>query len=116
VFVREKKLLIDGKRSTHLTQFDIAKRRTLGLDHFKGMYKLMSIQTHTAPLSINFNVVGARFNNRNEFSITLIELTLNYSSHFVAEVIQSISNLWNFKFAKKESEAIVTDYSNELKN
>jgi hypothetical protein len=49
---QRRNLIIKGKQGALLTQYEIAQKRSIDFDRFKGIYKLLSNHTHTSANSI----------------------------------------------------------------
>jgi len=108
------KLIILGKKSSTLTQFEIAKARKINYKNFIGIYKLLSNQIHTTPASIKWLGFTRLYDNKNEMNISFTLILLDYASRFLADMILQTGNIWKLKFAKKKSKNIVKIYSNKL--
>jgi hypothetical protein len=111
---QRRNLIIKGRQGTLLTQYEIAHRRRLDLDKFKGMYKLLSNQTHTSASSIKMLGFSKVNDKKNEFNIILSLLTIEYCNRFLADTILRTGSLWRIRFAKKDSAKIVRKYSRRL--
>jgi hypothetical protein len=106
-----KKFILNGKKSTLLTQFEIVEKRGLDLEEFRAYYKLMSVHTHSSPASITQLVYTQGMETDGEFNNLMLSFLIMYSGSFLANLIKSTTELWEMKFAKKESEKIIYEYA-----
>ena len=106
-----KKLILKGKKSTIFTQFEIAEKRGIDLNDFKAYYKLMSVHTHSSPSSITQIVYKNAYDDENNFGPLIVTYLINYCSSFLASLIKSVTQLWDIKFAKADSENLIEEYS-----
>ncbi|WP_405568967.1 DUF5677 domain-containing protein [Winogradskyella sp. Asnod2-B02-A] len=105
-----KKFILNGKKSTLLTQFEIVKKRDLDLEEFRAYYKLMSVHTHSSPTSVTQLVFTQGMETDGEFNNLMLSFLIMYCGSFLANLIKSTTELWEMKFAKTESEKIINEY------
>lgn len=110
----KKRLIIKGKQGALLTQYEIAQHRNIDLDKFKGIYKLLSNQTHTSASSLKMLSFSKSSEINNEFNVFLTLLVLDYCNLFLADTILKTGNLWKIQFGKASSKKIVQKYSRNL--
>ncbi len=108
----EKKQVIKGRKATLLNHFQIIEKRDININYFHGFYKLMSTHTHSTATSINL-VLNTRLNT-SEMDEAFLELTVNYTSGFIAEMILEIGSIWDIDFAKNESKEFIEFYASQL--
>lgn len=79
-----------------------AERRDLNSELFSGMYKFFSLFKLIPPLLLlaGLCMLLYRILEIMKF-IPLIKLTMDYTSHFNAEMISGISSFWGIEFKKK---------------
>jgi hypothetical protein len=113
----KQKMILKGKKSSLLTQFEIAEKRGINLEEFKSYYKLMSTSTHSSPTSLKIlafeNINDSK--KPNELTEGLLFMSLNYCCFFLADLIKSTSDLWGFEISNKEAKEIIEKYSWEEK-
>jgi len=103
------KNILSGKRGSIFTQYEIAKRRCIDLPLFKSMYKIMSVQTHSAPYALDqlrLLKKDKSFDEHNQFFSAYIT---EYTNSFLAKTIQEISKMWNMKFGIKSSKLFIDE-------
>lgn len=110
------KLIIKGKKSLVLTQFEIAKNRNIDFDEFKAYYQLLSLYTHSTPSSITHLVISQTEDDLKDFDSLILSLNLFYAASFLAMMIKSVGELWNMGFAKPKSKKIVEEYCVRIRN
>lgn len=106
-----KRNIVKGRKSSILSQVEIAEKRGLNVGEFNGIYKLLSNHVHSTPSSIR-SVVHARTGSQ-EMDLAFTGLILNYVASLLANMIWTIGEMWEIEFAKIESRDIVLRYSNE---
>jgi len=109
-----KKMILDGKRSSVLTQFEITEKRNIDIEEFKGYYKLMSVETHSSPTSIGLLSFTRSYDGDWEMYSAFSYLLLHYTAAFLADLIKTTGEMWGFEFAKEQSEEVVKEYSSRL--
>ncbi|PHR71109.1 MAG: hypothetical protein COA66_10335 [Arcobacter sp.] len=108
----DKKQVKKGRKATLLNHFQIIENRGINVDYFHGIYKLMSTHTHSTATSVNL-VVNSRFNT-SEMDEAFLDLTIDYTSGFIAEMILEIGIMWNIDFAKSESKKFIEFHASQL--
>lgn len=99
------------KKSTLLTQFEIAEKRGIDINDFKAYYKLMSVHTHSSPTAITNLVYTQGIDQNSNIDNIILSLIISYNSYFLADMIKTITELWDMKFAKVKSKQLVEKYS-----
>jgi hypothetical protein len=101
--------ILKGRKCSDFDQTEIARRRGLDIEEFRGVYKLLSTNTHSTPFAINA-VVDERLRGEggNEAFACLI---LPYVAKFVADTIRTTGLGWGIEFAKEKSEKVIEFYS-----
>ena len=107
-----KRNIIKGRKSSILSQVEIAEKRGMNVGEFNGIYKLLSNHVHSTPSSIR-SVVYARRDSK-EMDLVFTGLILNYVASLLANMIWTIGEMWGIEFAKDESRDIVLIYSDEF--
>jgi hypothetical protein len=107
-----KRNVVKGRKSSILSQVEIAEKRGLNVGEFNGIYKLLSNHVHTTPSSIK-SVVYSRAHTK-EMDLTFTGLILTYVASLLANMILTIGEMWGIEFAKVESRDIVLRYSDEF--
>jgi len=113
---QKKSLILKGKQGMILTQFEIAERRKLNLDKFKGIYKLLSNQTHSSANSIKMLTYSRLYDEENILQEALTAIIVEYCNRFLASTILNVGRIWKIEFAKPESEELVKRYARRIKN
>lgn len=106
-----KNLIVNGKKSTILTQFEIAEKRGINLQDFKAYYKLMSVHTHSSPTAITNLVYTQGVDQQSNIDSIILSLVINYNSYFLATLIKTVTELWEMRFAKSASKKLVEKYA-----
>lgn len=106
-----KNFILSGKKSTLLTQFEIAKKRGIDINDFKAYYKLMSVHTHSSPTAITNLVYTQGIDQGSNIDNIILSMIISYNSYFLADMIKTITELWDMKFAKVKSKQLVEKYS-----
>ncbi|AUC80243.1 hypothetical protein CW736_13045 [Nonlabens sp. MB-3u-79] len=109
----QQKMILKGKKSSLLTQFEIIEKRGIELEEFKSYYKLMSTSTHSSPTALKIlafkNINDEK--NANELTDGLLFMSLYYCCFFLSDLIKSTSKLWGLEFSNKKAEEIIEKYS-----
>ncbi len=113
---QKRSLLIKGKVGTLLTQFEIVERRKINSEKFKGIYKLLSNQTHTSANSMKMLAYSKIYDKENVLQKVLTIIIIEYCNRFLASTILNTGTIWNIKFAREDSEILVKKYSRKLRN
>lgn len=113
---QKRSLILKGKQGMLLTQFEIAERRKLNIDKFRGIYKLLSNQTHSSSNSIKMLVYARLHDKENVLHTALAVIITEYCNRFLASVILNTGTIWKIKFARTESEELVKSYAKKLRN
>ncbi|MFG0414288.1 hypothetical protein ACF8MD_11485 [Pseudomonas sp. zjy_8] len=108
----EKEKVRKGKKDCLLNHNEIAKVRSIDVRFFEGMYKLMSVHTHSSPSSIN-SFLYARTHSP-DMDRAFYGLAVNYASGFIAQMLLDVGDMWGIEFAKSESESFVRFYAAQL--
>lgn len=105
------KLILQGKKSTILTHYEIAEKRKIDLEQFKAYYKLMSIHTHSSPTALNQLVKLRKKDFDIKFELMELALLIDYCSSHFASIIKSVIDLWEIPYPSEQAELIIEDYS-----
>lgn len=101
--------ILKGRKCSDIDHPEITLRRGLDVEEFRGMYKLLSTNTHSTPFAINTLVdVRLKEDGGHEAFSCLI---LPYVAAFVADSIRTTGLGWGIKFEKKDAEEIIARYS-----
>lgn len=108
------KELLKAKKGFYLNHNEITERRGIDIDLFKGVYKFLSVHTHTAPHSIEQIRTLKLVGNENESTKMFISLVLNHCCHYLARTIIEVAELFSNKINFNYDLEFVTNYSREL--
>lgn len=108
----DKRQIVKGRKCAHLSHEQIAKRRGLDVDHFNGIYKLLSSNVHSTPAALS-SMVYSKVSGRS-LELAYMGLLLTYVPAFVADMIRSIGEMWEMEFAISESQKIIKVYAELL--
>jgi hypothetical protein len=101
--------ILKGRKCSDIDQTEITLRRGLDIEEFRGMYKLLSTNTHSTPFAIN-SVVEERLKGSGG-SKAFACIILPYVAAFVADTIRTTGFAWGIEFAKKDSELLIAHHS-----
>lgn len=104
------KELLQGKRYSHLTQYDLAEKRGMKKDYFNGIYKFLSGYTHSVPIAINTFVTSKIQNFSKNFYATFLALILQSINWSISDMLLRMGDLWGYDIARKDSLEIVFHY------
>lgn len=109
-----KKQIINGNKSTILSQFEITDKRNVDLKTFKAYYKIFSTYIHSSPTAMK-NLISSKIHNESEeFEMMFMFISLNYTSIFIADIIYSIINLWNINDIDDNDINFIKFFRNQL--
>jgi hypothetical protein len=109
-----KKQIINGNKSTIITQFEIIQKRGIASDYFKAYYKIFSTHIHSSPTAIKNLTASKTEKTSEEFEILFMFISLNYVSQFIANMILSVNDLWNLNDLSINDDQFLRDLSNQL--
>nr|WP_321239358.1 DUF5677 domain-containing protein [uncultured Tolumonas sp.] len=101
-----------GRKATHLNQNEIAHRRGIDEKLFSTIYKVLSNEVHTMPLSLSAMVFTKTHDK--DIHIAFLGLTLNFISSLLAHLILFITHRWELEFALNKSAEIINYYAQSL--
>ena len=101
--------ILKGRKCSDIDHPEMTMRRGLDVEEFRGMYKLLSTNTHSTPFAIN-TLVDVRLKEDGGHE-AFANLIFPYVMAFVADTIRTTGLAWGIEFAKKESEEIIARYS-----
>jgi len=109
-----KKLIIDGKRYSHLTQTEIAKRRGIDFKYFRGLYKLLSGYTHSLPFAMDSIAVSTVHNFSINFYASILNIVIYFLNSCLADILLRMGKFWDLHLSKSDESEIVYEYASAL--